>query len=133
MAILTLWDNRSKNAIRFEFESEWTWDELELAIQKADDYISSVEHQVDLIMDIEGTSIPKDIMTAAKKLLDNPEPRPNEGRRVVVGANKAMRAVYKTIQKTFQSKIEGREILFAPNLDDARAILRGLRFEQQEP
>ena len=130
MAIVTRWDNKKKTIVLLEFESEWSWDELEAAVQKADSLIGSVEHYVDLIIDLEGTSIPKDIFSAAKGLLDSGAARPNEGARVVVGANGAIRTIYQTIQKTFNRAVEGRDILFAPSVADARAIIRGLSLDR---
>ena len=29
MAIVTRWDNKKKTIVMLEFESEWSWDELE--------------------------------------------------------------------------------------------------------
>jgi hypothetical protein len=130
MAIVTRWDNKKQTVILLEFETEWDWDELEAAVQKADQLIGSVEHFVDLIIDLEGTTIPRDILTAAKTLLASGEARPNEGARVVVGANGAIRTIYQTLQKTFNNAVEGREILFAPNMRDARAIVRGLAMDR---
>ena len=130
MAVVTRWDNKRKSIILLEFESEWSWQELEAAVQKADTLIGSVEHFVDLIIDLEGASIPKDVFSAAKSLLASGEARPNEGARVVVGANGAIKTIYQTIQKTFNNAVEGREILFAPNLPDARAIIRGLSLDR---
>lgn len=130
MAILTRWDNKKKTIVLLEFESEWTWQDLEGAVQQADALIGSVEHYVDLIIDLEGAAIPKDVFTAAKALLDSGEARPNEGARVVVGANGAIRTIYQTIQKTFNSAVQGREVLFAANLSDARAIIRGMALDR---
>ncbi len=130
MAIVTRWDNKKKTVILLEFESEWTWEELEAAVRKADQLIGGVEHYVDLIIDIEGASIPGDIFTAAKTLLASGEARPNEGARVVVGANGAMRTIYQTLHKTFTKSVEGREILFAERMADARAIIRGLALDR---
>ena len=130
MAILTRWDNKKKTIVLLEFESEWTWQDLEGAVQRADALIGSVEHYVDLIIDLEGAAIPKDVFTAAKTLLDSGEARPNEGARVVVGANGAIRTIYQTIQKTFNSAVQGREVLFAANLSDARAIIRGMALDR---
>lgn len=131
MAIATRWDNKKKTIVLLEFESEWSWRELEAAVQAADSLIGSVEHVVDLIIDLEGTTIPKDILTAARTLLETGEARPNEGARVVVGANGALKTIYQTFQKSFNRAIEGREVLFAANLSDARAIIRGLSLDRQ--
>lgn len=130
MAIVTRWDNKKKTIVLLEFESEWSWEELEEAVQRADTLIGSVDYYVDLIIDLEGAAIPKDVFSAAKTLLASGEARPNEGARVVVGANGAIKTIYQTIQKTFNNAVEGREILFAPNLSDARAIIRGLSLDR---
>ena len=130
MAIVTRWDNKKKTVILLEFESEWNWEELEAAVHKADGLIGSVENYVDLIIDLEGATIPRDVLTAAKTLLASGEARPNEGARVVVGANGALKTIYQTLQKTFNNAVEGREVLFAPSLADARAILRGMAMDR---
>jgi len=44
MAIVTRWDNKKKTVILLEFESEWNWEELQGAVQRADQLIGSVEH-----------------------------------------------------------------------------------------
>ena len=131
MAIITRWDNRQKTIVLLEFESEWSWTELEEAVQKADALIGGVDHVVDLLIDLEGTSIPKDILTSVKTLLATGEARPNEGVRVVVGASGAIRTIYEMIQKAHNSAVAGREVLFADNLADARAIIRGLSLDRQ--
>lgn len=129
MAIVTRWDNKQKSAIILEFESEWTRADLEAAVQTTDRLIGSVDRVVHLIIDLEGTSIPSDILSLAKDLLSTGEARPNEGARVVVGANGAIRTAYQMLQKTLLSAVEGREVLFAASLADARAILRGLAMD----
>ncbi len=129
MAIVTRWDNKQKSAIILEFESEWTRADLEAAVQTTDRLIGSVDRVVHLIIDLEGTSIPSDILSLAKDLLSTGEARPNEGARVVVGANGAMRTAYQMLQKTLLSAVEGREVLFAASLADARAILRGIAMD----
>lgn len=127
MGILVLWDDHDKTRLRMEFETSWRFDELERAIYEADQYIISVPQQVDIIIDIEGSEIPKDFMNLAKSLLANPQPRPNEGNRIIVGASKTIRTGYQTIRKAFGDKLAGREVFFADDLQDARIRLRGLR------
>jgi len=127
MAIVVMWDNRDHTVVRLEFETEWSFAELEGAIQETDSFIASVEHDVDIIIDIEGSQIPKDFMTLARSLLANPEPRPNEGNRVIIGATSFVRKGYSAIKKTFGEKLTGRELFFAEDLMDARVMLRGLR------
>ncbi|MYA92853.1 MAG: hypothetical protein F4Y30_05470 [Chloroflexi bacterium] len=129
MAIVTRWDNKQKSAILLEFESLWTRADLEAAVKKSDQLIGSVDQVVHLIIDLEGTSMPSDILSVARDLLSAGEARPNEGARVVVGANGAIRTGYQMLQKTLLSAVEGREVLFAASLADARAILRGMAMD----
>lgn len=127
MGINVRWDNRDKTAVLLEFETEWTFSDLEAAIQRIDDLIVSVSQQVDVVIDVEGARLPKDVMTIARSLVNTGEARANEGYRVVVGANNIIRQGYQLLQKTFPNQLKGREILFADDLDTARGILRGLR------
>lgn len=129
MGILTTWDDTAKTRVLIEFETTWTWDELESAIEAVDQMIGSVAHQVDVMIDVEGSTLPKDFLSAAKNLLANPEGRPNEGSRVVVGAGKVIRTAYQTVQKTFGEKLVGREIVFAEDLPQARSLLYSMRMK----
>ena len=130
MAIMVLWDKADKQAIRMEFETKWTLDDLERAIEVSDQHIASVENVVDVIIDIEGSQIPRDFMNIARRLLANPEPRANEGQRIVVGANNFVRQGYKAVQSTFGDKLADRDLLWASTLAEARAILHSLRLGQ---
>ena len=131
MAIETIWDDSAKTRIRIEFETSWTWRDLETAIAKSDEFIASVAHRVDIIIDLEGSSLPKDFMNAAKNLLQNPVPRDNEGYRVVVGVNNVMQKAYQAIQSAFGEKLVGREILFAQDLSQARSMLYSMRLNNK--
>lgn len=124
MAIQTRWDNRTQTIVLIEFESEWAFADLENAVERADSLIGSVSHSVDIIIDIEGSKVPTDFLNMAKALLANPTPRANEGQRVIVGAGNWIKQGYALIKKAFGDKLQGREVLFAPDLDTARAILR---------
>lgn len=130
MAIQVMWDTADKQAIRLEFETQWTFAELEDAITETDRFIGSVPHQVDVIIDVEGSNMPRDFMNMAKSLLANPEPRANEGARVIVGASKVVRTGYAAIKKAFGDRLEGRDIMFADTLGDARVMLRGQRLSK---
>jgi hypothetical protein len=124
MGIHIRWDDRQQTRILIEFESLWTIDELKAAIMRADEMIISVGHRVDIIADIEGTKLPSDPIGVLKALLEEGDARANEGRRVVVGASSFIRSGYKMAKTLFSKQLDGRELLFADDLDIARAILR---------
>lgn len=124
MGIHIRWDDRQQTRILIEFESLWTIEELKAAILRADEMIISVGHRVDILADIEGTSLPSDPMGLLKALLEEGDARANEGRRIVVGANSFIRNGYKMAKTLFSKQLAGRDLLFADDLDIARAILR---------
>jgi hypothetical protein len=127
MAINTKWDDAKQTRVLVEFETSWTWAELDDALAAIDRLILSVTHTVDIIIDLEGSSIPKDFLNAAKNLLANPERRDNEGNRVVVGASDFMRTAYQTLKGAFGKQLTGREVLFANDLSHARTMLFSMR------
>lgn len=127
MGINTRWDNRDCTTILLEFETEWTFSDLEAAIQQMDTMITSVLHRVDVLIDVEGAAVPKDVMNMAKMLLGSGEARANEGHRMVVGANGIIRQGYTALRKLFAGRLKGREVLFADDLSHARAVLNSLR------
>lgn len=87
MGIITRWDDKQQTIVLLEFETSWTLDDLKQAVQEADALIGSVDHRVDLLIDIEDSRMPSDFMGMARVLLAEGEARANEGRRVVVGAS----------------------------------------------
>lgn len=131
MAIIAKWDDNGKTRILMEFETSWTWDQLDTALETTDNLLVEVPHIVDIIIDLEGSEIPKDYFKAAQKLLTAPnmDMRPNEGNRVVVGANKWMRTAYQTLAKTFPKQLDGREVLFANDLSHARGMIYSMRLD----
>lgn len=131
MAIITKWDDTNKTRVLIEFETSWSWDELDTALEATDNLLAGVPHIVDIIIDLEGSEIPKDYVKAAQKLLTHPntDMRPNEGNRVVVGANKWMRTAYQTLAKTFSKQLNGREVLFANDLSHARGMIYSMRLD----
>lgn len=131
MAILVKWDDSKKTRVLMEFETSWTWDELDAALEQTDNHLAEVTHQVDVIIDLEGSEIPKDFMKAAQRLLTDPAMgvRPNEGNRVVVGASGWMRKAYTTLNKTFSKQLDGREIVFADDVTQARGMLHSMRLD----
>ena len=130
MAINTFWDDGKKTRVLVEFETSWSWDELENAIRQIDQFIASVQHNVDIIIDVEGSTLPNDFMKAAKGLLNsNDDARDNEGHRIIVGASDTIRKAYQTFANTFGKRLIGREVLFANDLSHARAMLHSMRLD----
>lgn len=126
MTIHVVWANREQTAVHLEFERGWSWDDLYAAIQQADDMLTSVKHQVDLIIDIsKAGGIPRDFMRVAGDVFASGEARSNEGRKIVVGAGWLIKGAYNTFLKVYGHQLKNRPFLFASTMDEANAMLNG--------
>ena len=124
MTIHTSWFDGEQSLICLQFGDDWNWDELYNAIDTVDKMLVSVPQQVDLIIDIrEGLRIPGDFKRFASDLLANPEPRSNEGEKVVVGANRVMRVLYNGVRRMYAHKLGERGLLFANTLEEAQELV----------
>ena len=52
MPVRVYWEDDSHTLVRYEFEGNWTWDELYPAYYQAIEMEKSVTHRVDVIMDM---------------------------------------------------------------------------------
>jgi hypothetical protein len=124
MTIQVNWDNPQQTIINIIFQRGWTWAQLQAAIQRADDLIGNVPHPVHLLIDIrEAGGLPGDFITRAGELFAQGEARPNEGRRIIVGAGPLIRVAYNTFLRIYGQRLNGRAFLFAGSVDEARAMI----------
>lgn len=121
MPIQVSWDNSQQNIIHIRLGRGWTWDDLQDAIQQADDLIVSVPQVVHLLIDIrEAGGLPRDWISRAGQLFTQGEARPNEGQKFVVGANLLIRAAYQGYATLYGQE---RPFQFAVTLDEAREMI----------
>ncbi len=117
------WDNEAKTAIYLHLQRGWAWPDLRRAIHTADSLITSVPHTVNLIIDIrDAGGLPRDFMSAANDIFAEGNARPNEGKKIVVGAGALIRAAYSGFLKVYGHQLQGRPFTFAGSLDEARKL-----------
>ncbi len=127
MAIQVQWANPKQTVIHLTLERGWTWDDLYEAIRQADGLITSVQHTVNMIIDIhKAGGLPRDFMKVAGDVFASGDPRSNEGQKIVVGANRLIQMAYGAFQKVYGHQLKDRPFRFAPTLDDAYAMLGGV-------
>lgn len=125
MRIQVGWDNPQQTIVSITFNHGWTWGQLQAAIQRADDLIVSVPNAVHLLVDIrEAGGLPGDFISRAGELFAQGDARPNEGRKIVIGAGPLIRIAYNTFLKVYGQRLNGRAFEFANNLDEARLQLK---------
>lgn len=126
MSIQVDWDTPEKNIIRMKFRRGWTWDHVRAAVQQVDDWLVATPHTVHLVLDIrEAGSLPRNFSGVIGELLKEGEARPNEGRRVVVGANFMLRTVFSGVQNLYGSQLRNRAFHFADSIEQAHALVLG--------
>ena len=124
MKIEVAWDNNDHRIVRIAFQRGWTWQDLQQAVERADQLIISKVHTVHLVIDIQNAGgIPGDFISRAGELFAQGDARSNEGQKIVIGAGALIRMAYKGFLKIYGSKLEGRPFTFADNLEAARALL----------
>ena len=123
MQIQVGWDNPQQNIVHITMGRGWTWDELQDAIQSADDLIISVPQVVHLVIDIrEAGGVPRDWMTRAGQLFAQGEARANEGQKFIVGAGMLIRAAYQAYAAVYGQE---RPFQFAATVEAAREMIAG--------
>ena len=63
MAISVQWDNEARTIIRWDFEAEWSWDELADTARVSSAMIATREDDVDIILNASGTRAPNGKIT----------------------------------------------------------------------
>lgn len=123
MAIDLAWDETDAHIIHVTVTGDWTWDMMESALERAVGMMDSVDHPVHYIIDIREGRL--DLASALKQAQQaaTPETHPNEGVKVVVGANFMIRTLYTAYRKMIERMGKDQEFLFADTPDDARALI----------
>jgi hypothetical protein len=124
MGIQVQWADTKQSIIQLTLERGWTWDDLYEAIRQADGLITSVQHTVNMVIDIhKAGGIPGDFMKVAGDVFASGDARANEGQKIVVGANRLIQMAYGAFQKVYGHKLKDRPFQFASTMDDAYALL----------
>jgi hypothetical protein len=127
MAITMEWDDDQQRIIRADVNGQWSFDEMEAALRQTIAMMESVSHKVDFIIDVSRSSLIPGGATRAAQSVATPETHPNEGIKIVVGANVLVRLAYEAYRRINRSLGKDQEFLFAGNLDEARALIARFR------
>lgn len=123
MTIRVEWDDPNQTALRYTYEGSWNWDEFQQARRQARLMLDTVDHKVDVIIDVVQTGIlPNNILSRASSI---PRDRhPNEGTVIIVGANPLIRFLYDVARRIYAEVIDYRGYRIVSNLEEARSIAR---------
>ena len=120
MAVKVYWENDEKTIIRYDFEGHWTWDDLYPEYDRAIKMEKSVDHCVDVILDMrESQSIPLSAITHVRSIAGK-QPD-NVGLSVLVTTNRAILTLYNVGMKI--DKNIAKYFAAASTIEEAYALI----------
>ncbi len=125
MAMQVGWQDNNKEIIRCTTDGRWTWDDLQRALNATIKLMDTVEHKVDFIIDLRRGSFainPLSILGQARNVA-TPETHPNEGVKVVLGANGMVQTAYDGYRRIIASMGKTQVFHFADSEDHAHQII----------
>ncbi len=123
MAINLAWDEQDKQIIRVNVSGNWTWDQMETALEEAIGMMDSVGHTVHYIIDIREGQLDLGSALRQAQQAATPETHRNEGIKVVVGANFLIKTLYAAYKKMIERMGKQQEFLFAETPEEARTLI----------
>lgn len=120
MSVKVRWYDEAQAIVLYEFQGDWTWDELYPQYDTAIAMEKSVTHRVDVIIDMRRAGrLPKNVLSHMKNFSDK-QPD-NIGITAIVTNNAFVRTLYTTGCK-FYPKIQ-RYFTVVQTLDDAERMI----------
>lgn len=123
MGVLVRWLNEDQTTICYEFEENWSWDEVYILRHQTNTMIKSVAHNVNLLVefkDFRSSLVPNNIFSHADQLLSKiPD---NFESIVILTNNRRMRLLVDTFVRIFPLKIS-RRMYVASTMDEAYRLL----------
>jgi hypothetical protein len=124
MPVEIQWDDQEQTTLRYSIATPWTWNEFWIAFEQGLKMIDSVEGTVDYIFDdadIASRALPPGFLTQLGAIVRKRHPR--AGTTVFVSKEQSTSRTlwYRLASSVYPSLPE--KFVFAPTLDDARALL----------
>lgn len=129
MGIRVDWDSQDKAIIKYTFNGYWTWQEMHDAVRHVYAIMATVEHKVDIIVDMtESSFVPKDAIANAHQLAVSVLPNDNySGITVFVGMNTLVRTLLNAVGRLYHQLTDYHHFMFARNLAEAAAMIEAQR------
>src|SRR5688500_12595515 len=100
MSVRAYWQDEGKTLVRYDFEGAWTWSELYAAYYEAIAMERSVEHRVDVILDMTTSGpIPANALLHLKNFSEKQPP--NIGLSIIVTSSQFVRSLYQVGTKFY--------------------------------
>lgn len=127
MSVTVDWFNEEKTIIKYQFEGQWKWEELYIALQQVDVMMNSVQHTVYIIVDYQKSSgVPAGALTHLRS--STMKAAPNWGGGVFIGISSLVQALLNVF--TSLNKKLGERYATAKNMETAYSIIQGWQMNE---
>ncbi|MFN8374861.1 MAG: hypothetical protein U0694_18520 [Anaerolineae bacterium] len=130
MSILTNWYNDEKTILYHTYEATWTWNDLYVAVDKAYALLESVDHTVDIIIDMRlSRIIPSNVFNHGKYTLVKTHPR--RGYMIIVGAPRLAHILFQAFLKIYDKEARGLRVVFVTTVEEGLDQIHELHAQTQ--
>ncbi|NWF70649.1 MAG: STAS/SEC14 domain-containing protein [Chloroflexi bacterium] len=117
------WDNAEKTTLLFEFQGQWTLNELYACMNKAQALMAEVTHPLDFVVDLrQSRTLPPGFIPAMRYVYDVSHQRMN--RMALVGMNRFIMLFNDMFMQLNPNKPAPGRVLLCATPEEARAWLR---------
>ncbi|MFQ3566133.1 MAG: hypothetical protein SNJ59_03965 [Aggregatilineales bacterium] len=128
MPVNMLWDDAEKSILRFEYQGKWMWEEVESAMKQANAELTTVQHRVDTIHDLTGSSgLPSNALSHASSLSRHIPAQ--AGISVVTGSSTLINTLLSVFSKVYPQF--GSRYKNASTLEEAYALIERSRASER--
>lgn len=122
MGITVQWENDAKTIARYVFNGQWSFNEVQAAVNQANELMDSVDHKVAMIADLRDSSFtPDGILAQLRQSAMSDTPHRNyAGVTVLVGVGTIAKMMINAAVKLVNPLNNQHTILFANTVDEAR-------------
>ena len=129
MTVSIQWDNDEHTIIRYKFEQGWGWTDLHTALDEAGKLVGTVEHEVDVIMDISTANlVPQGALSQINRAYRNPKP-PNLGITVIIAHNTFLNAMVGMAKKIWGDNANW-QLEFVKTDEEGYALIKAHRAKE---
>lgn len=103
MSVKVYWFNENQTALVYDFQGEWTWNETFLAIDEAVTLLDSVQHRVNIVVDLRGSRrVPPVAPQALARIANAPTmSHPNTNILIVIGLSGFLQTLYEIFRRLY--------------------------------
>ena len=123
MKIQVNWHNEQQTVLYYSFEVGWDWKDMYDAFAQARDMMESVDHHVNIIMDLSHVSlIPKGALAKIRWAFESPKQK-NIGLTVVVTPSSFIKSMIDLGTKLWGRAVKQWSVVFVTTLEEAYMLI----------